>query len=560
MPTASERISARSTSSRWSPMADAGATRSVLLRPLHALTSLGGPRRCSGFELPTRSSKTSGRSRMNMLFECPTSVRFPSTLVLVLLLTAAPVHAGIVSTSGAVSIISPPADARLGALENNTVAQLFMEVTGLTLPSSLAVDFNAPGTYNSNPPGPLPTIAAGTIVESYYLITDPVGSDPANIRSFSGTITFSTDVLGAIVLDPEFASSNVALGHPGTLYSSGGIGFELGSPDTFTLSSDRRTITFSNVANTAADNMRIVTAAPSFISGQVTGAGVGLSGAVVDAFNAATGAFGATVATDTSGNYSIPLSPGTYKIKAHFNGFLDAFYAVGGLSGIDFTTATPVTVTNAVVADVNIALPPGGTISGSVHARGTSMQLAGVPVIIFRSGANSFLFRNPRVGTTGSNGSFVFHGLRDGDWIVRVEPQNLGYAISYYSGDPDNPATDGSTATPVRIAGANTVSSININPAPGGGAIRGRILRSDTLAPVSNIGLNVHLTDAPRTGILSRDAFVAGATTHGNRQDVFTGLPTGEDVVQALRTPGVHGTAGADLNGVASGSRGWSPP
>ena len=141
-----------------------------------------------------------------MLFECPTSVRFPSTLVLVLLLTAAPVHAGIVSTSGAVSIISPPADARLGALENNTVAQLFMEVTGLTLPSSLAVDFNAPGTYNSNPPGPLPTIAAGTIVESYYLITDPVGSDPANIRSFSGTITFSTDVLGVIVLDPEFAS------------------------------------------------------------------------------------------------------------------------------------------------------------------------------------------------------------------------------------------------------------------------------------------------------------------------------------------------------------------
>src|SRR5207249_5506675 len=64
-----------------------------------------------------------------------------------------------------------------------------------------------------------------------------------------------------------------------------------------------------------------------------------------------------------------------------------------------------------------------------------------------------------------------------GDWIVRVEPQNLGYAISYYSGNADNPATDGSTATPVRIVSANTVSNVNINPAPGGGAIRGRILR-----------------------------------------------------------------------------------
>jgi len=295
------------------------------------------------------------------------------------------------------------------------------------------------------------------------------------------------------------------------------------------------------------------------ISGQITGAGVGLSGAAVDAFNAATGAFVATVATDTSGNYALPLVPGTYKVKAHFDGLIDVFYAIGGLSGIDFTTATPVTVTDTVFENINIALPLGGTISGFIHARGTSTPLAGVPVIIFRSTANSFLFRNPSVVTTGSDGSFVFHGLRDGDWIVRVEPQNLAYAIGYYSGDADNPATDNGTSTPVRIVGANTVSSININPAPGGGAIRGRILRSDNLAPVSNVGVQVHLADAPRTGILPRDAFVAGTTTDGNGQYVFTGLATGEYVVQAPGTQGVNGTAVAYSNGVASGFEGCSP-
>src|SRR2546426_517028 len=295
------------------------------------------------------------------------------------------------------------------------------------------------------------------------------------------------------------------------------------------------------------------------ISGQITGAVVGLPGAAVDAFTAATGAFVATVATDTSGNYALPLVPGTYKVKTHFNGLIDVFYAFGGVSGIDFSTATPVTVADTVVTNVNVALPPGGTISGFVHARGTSTPLAGVPVIIFRSAAHPFPFRNPSVVTTESDGSFVFHGLRDGDWLVRVEPQNLGYTISYYSGDADNPATDNGTSTPVRIVGANTVSSININPAPGGGAVRGRILRSDNLAPVSNVGLNVHLTDAPRTGILSRDAFVAGTTTDGNGQYVFTGLRTGEYVVQALGTQVVNGTAVAYSNGVASGSGGCSP-
>jgi hypothetical protein len=81
-------------------------------------------------------------------------------------------------------------------------------------------------------------------------------------RNFTGTITFDRDVLGVIVLNAEFASSNGVLGRPGTLYAATGIEYELGTgqQDSFTLSADRRTITFNVSTLSLADNMRIVTA------------------------------------------------------------------------------------------------------------------------------------------------------------------------------------------------------------------------------------------------------------------------------------------------------------
>jgi hypothetical protein len=294
--------------------------------------------------------------------------------------------------------------------------------------------------------------------------------------------------------------------------------------------------------------------------GQVTAStGAPLQGAVVDAFNAATGAFEATTTTDASGNYSIPLAPGTYKIKAHFGGFVDVFYAIGGLSGIDFTTATAVTVNNTAVTNINVVLPSGGTISGFIHAAGTSTPLVGVPVFIFRFTGNSYLFRNPSRVATDANGFFSFQGLRDGDWIVRVEPQSQGYKISYYSGDANNPATDNGTATPVHIAGANTVSNVNINPALGGAQLSGRVLRSDTLAPVGNLTVQLRTADLPRTGNTVRENFVAQSTTNSDGFYSFSGLPTGDYIIQALGNQTANGTAIAFSNGRAAATEGCSP-
>jgi hypothetical protein len=115
---------------------------------------------------------------------------------LLITLVSVPLHADIVSFTGQVSLIPAPPNVSLGALESNTVAPLFVEQIGHFLGANLTVDFTSTGLHNTNPVGPLPVILSGAGVDSYYLVSDPIGSDPTNNRTFSGSITFRTDILG----------------------------------------------------------------------------------------------------------------------------------------------------------------------------------------------------------------------------------------------------------------------------------------------------------------------------------------------------------------------------
>jgi len=168
-------------------------------------------------------------------------------------------HADLVSSTGAVTVISPPPDVRFNiGLESDTAAFFFTERTGFNLPSAVSVDITGPGTYNSNASLTPGTIAAGTLVNSYFLHTDAVGSSALNTRIYTGSMTFNTDIIGVIVLSPQLTTSTAILGHPGTVYDSVGQGIELGSPeDTVTISG--RTLSFSFLTNLGADDIRIVT-------------------------------------------------------------------------------------------------------------------------------------------------------------------------------------------------------------------------------------------------------------------------------------------------------------
>ncbi len=169
--------------------------------------------------------------------------------------------AGTISTTGAIDLLpSPPPSVLLGALKSDTQLVAFQESSNLTLSQNVRVDITIAGTYqsdNSLAPG---TISAGTEVDSYFLHSQPVHQP----QVYVGSITFSTPILGVIVLDAGLDRTDALLGAPGTLYPTGNVGrgLELSpTEDYVSLSSDLKTLSVHFTTHTDIDEVRILTAA-----------------------------------------------------------------------------------------------------------------------------------------------------------------------------------------------------------------------------------------------------------------------------------------------------------
>jgi hypothetical protein len=184
---------------------------------------------------------------------------------------AVAVRAAIISTTGAVSVATPPADVSSNHWESDTVIRAFAEQQGLVLLQPASVDISLPGTSPSATDQNLSpaVIPAGTLVNVYSLHFDVVGTRPTNSALEAiGSITFSQDVLGLIALSGTLNNSNATLGLPGLTYSSGpDHGLELnpvggGTSDFVTFSADRRTVNVDLLNASFADDLRIVTAVP----------------------------------------------------------------------------------------------------------------------------------------------------------------------------------------------------------------------------------------------------------------------------------------------------------
>src|SRR2546425_6334661 len=241
------------------------------------------------------------------------------------------------------------------------------------------------------------------------------------------------------------------------------------------------------------------------VAGGITGtirdtAGNPLARAIVDVADATTNTLVAGgVITASDGTYSTGrvLAAGPYTVKARLTGFSDTFYAVAPVLGLDFFSATAVTVAgSADTPGVDVALPPGGTISGTIRDRISGLAIGGASVFAQRVASSSF-FGNFFVSTD-SGGNFAIAGLRDGQWLITAVAS--GHMAAWFSGDPDNPATDFGTSTPIRISGANTFSTANINLQAGGGGIQGRVTRSDNGQPVPTGTAVLVRGPFPRTG------------------------------------------------------------
>ena len=189
------------------------------------------------------------------------------TMLVCLAITTGPTFAGIASTGGAVTEVSPPPSVKTGATQSDTQIIVFAERQNTELSSDLAVDIVDAGTYT----GPDATlisgkISAGTFVNSYLLHFDPVTGN----TSLSGSVTFEEPILGLIVLKPALVSSDDCLGASGTFYPDNfERRMELKAPnptdpqDQVIFSADRKTVTVTVLTSVKwQDQVRIITATP----------------------------------------------------------------------------------------------------------------------------------------------------------------------------------------------------------------------------------------------------------------------------------------------------------
>lgn len=175
-------------------------------------------------------------------------------------------YSSVVSTTGSVFQIAPPASAALDALESNTVAELFTERSSVLLVNNITADVMQPGAVDSQitlSPG---QISAGQRVDSYLIHVDPIGSLGSLPFTYQGSVTFDTPILGLVWSTVNLNASDAALGAPATLYGPinsfrGYEGPGLASPmDSLVLSPDRLTLSLALRTTQYYDQIRIVTA------------------------------------------------------------------------------------------------------------------------------------------------------------------------------------------------------------------------------------------------------------------------------------------------------------
>ena len=167
----------------------------------------------------------------------------------------------VTSFVGQLKMIAEPKTVEVHKLEDNSAARLFSEKQNVVLSGSLTVDVTAVGTYSQEAGFRPANLLAGTRVNSYYLHSDRVGRPNAFVFA-RGSITFNEPILGVQATQAGLNQSDF-LGAPGTRYPTVGREFDgkdRRNPDTFSISSDRRTITFAFQTSTESDDVRIITA------------------------------------------------------------------------------------------------------------------------------------------------------------------------------------------------------------------------------------------------------------------------------------------------------------
>ena len=277
-----------------------------------------------------------------------------------------------------------------------------------------------------------------------------------------------------------------------------------------------------------ASSINFALAAGGKISGTVTAAADGspLQEIDVNIFNAS-GAFITSAETNSSGVFTTAaLPPGNYYAVAQASGtFGSQLY--DNLPCVGFcnpTTGTPITVVaNQTTGDIDFALNPGATISGTVTNASTGLPVSNYTVQL-QTASGGFVTNV----VTDASGGYSISGIQDGSYYVRTtsfsglinEVYNNVMCVSC------NVVTSGGSLIAV-TAGA-TVNNIDFALDPGG-RISGTITNASTAALLQNIGAQVFNASAVGMG-----------TYNTNASGVYTsaGLPPGTYYLRTSNTIG----------------------
>jgi hypothetical protein len=166
---------------------------------------------------------------------------------------AAAIAPGVGQVTGDIRTVSPPSSVVLGATESNSDILLFLEKPFFELPADLDVDI-------AGPSGSAGVIPQGTLVHSYFLHVDSIGSTWINL---AGNIFTDLPILGVITSSSRLDGTDTLLGAPSTAYPTGqsGQSRELEYPDDLALAADRQQLSVKLQTISGIDHARVLLAA-----------------------------------------------------------------------------------------------------------------------------------------------------------------------------------------------------------------------------------------------------------------------------------------------------------
>ncbi len=359
-----------------------------------------------------------------------------------------------------------------------------------------------------------------------------VGSiDAGALETISGTITSAAtlQLLGGIdidVFDSTGASSTIS---GGTSAADGTYTVTLPGPDTYIVRADPAAS--DGVATQYYDGVFLRSQAQSIvvnsggaisgvdfalvggvtISGTVRSGGMGLGGIDIDIFALTgenLGSYNAVTAGD--GSYTLgALPPGDYLLRADPDPALNQYYVstyYGDQS--DPALATPITVGSADVTGIDITVPAGGTISGTVTSAGS--PLSGIDLDVY----DSLGVRVQVNATTDALGHYEIGPMVPGGYIVRVDPTIAqGYPLTYY------PAVySEAEASLIQVNSGGPIAGIDFSLAPGG-TISGSIYDGTSFVPLANVDLDCYDSTGRRMAATAKSdaggAYVIGPLPAG---------------------------------------------